>query len=61
DLKNRLNNLGSVSQMTGSGSSVFVYFRDCDRAFKALENYTPLEGEKVSFTRPTEYAFELYG
>ena len=61
DLKSRLSNLGPVSLMTGSGSSVFVYFRSSDDAFKALENYTPLEGEKVSLTRPTQQAFELYG
>ena len=60
-LKNRLERIFTATLMTGSGSSVFSYFKDFDRAWEALELYEPHEDENLCITRPVNEGYVING
>lgn len=60
-LKNRLERIFTATLMTGSGSSVFSYFQDFDKAWEALELYEPHEDENVCITRPVNEGYVING
>lgn len=61
NLKHRLEQINTLSLITGSGSSVFTYFSDANRAWQALENYEPLNDENVCIAQPVSEGYLING
>jgi 4-diphosphocytidyl-2-C-methyl-D-erythritol kinase len=61
DLKSRMLKITPSTLMTGSGSSVFSYFPDYNRALQLMDRFEPLEGEIINISQPVTEGFKIYG
>ena len=60
-VKDKLEMINPATRMTGSGSAIFCYFKDYQKTWESLEQYDPLEGEKVFIAKPVLEGFIIHG
>jgi 4-diphosphocytidyl-2-C-methyl-D-erythritol kinase len=60
-VRDRLERINPATRMTGSGSAVFCYFKDYQKTWESLEQYEPLEGERVFIAKPVLEGFIIHG